>query len=98
VSRPIAGVNNHKHVLILKMPDAPASNTPQETKPAMPRNNAQHMDQSVVDVLQKQNAASDPQRMAPEAPMVTDSLPAEAVNADHAVATPPPAISNQGRP
>lgn len=98
VSRPIAGVNNHKHVLILKMPDAPASNTPQETKPAMPRNNAQHMDQSVVDVLQKQNAASDPQRITPEAPMVTDNLPAEAVNADHAATTPPPAISNQGRP
>lgn len=60
VSRPIAGVNNHKHVLILKIPDAPAINPVTDNKPVLPRNNAQHLDQSVVDVLQKNNAAVDP--------------------------------------
>ncbi|HSI28844.1 MAG: rod shape-determining protein MreC [Methylophilus sp.] len=60
VSRPIAGVNNHKHVLILKIPEAPAINPVTDNKPVLPRNNAQHLDQSVVDVLQKNNAAVDP--------------------------------------
>lgn len=60
VSRPIAGVNNHKHVLILKIPESPAINPVTDNKPVLPRNNAQHLDQSVVDVLQKNNAAVDP--------------------------------------
>jgi len=60
ISRPIAGVNNHKHVLILKVPESPAINPSSENKPVLPRNNAQHLDQSVVEVLQKNNAAVDP--------------------------------------
>lgn len=60
ISSPIAGVNNHKHVLILKMPEAPAVNPMTDNRPMLPRNNAQHLDQSVVDVLQKQNALADP--------------------------------------
>jgi rod shape-determining protein MreC len=60
ISRPIAGVNNHKHVLILKVPDTPTTSTATDNKPILPRNNAQHLDQSVVDVLQKNNAAVDP--------------------------------------
>jgi rod shape-determining protein MreC len=60
ISRPIAGVNNHKHVLILKVPDSPVINQSNENRPLLPRINAQHLDQSVVDVLQKNNAAVDP--------------------------------------
>ncbi len=60
ISSPIAGVNNHKHVLILKMPEAPAVNPMTDNRPMLPRNNAQHLDQSVVEVLQKQNALADP--------------------------------------
>lgn len=60
ISRPIAGVNNHKHVLILKIPDTPAATPSTENKQVLPRNNAQHLDQSVVEVLQKNNAAVDP--------------------------------------
>ncbi|HSI46529.1 MAG TPA: rod shape-determining protein MreC [Methylophilus sp.] len=87
VSRPIAGVNNHKHVLILKIPESPAINPVTDNKPVLPRNNAQHLDQSVVDVLQKNNAAVDPHPVT-ELPSLdsTDSDPA-AANA----ITPPPA-------
>lgn len=60
ISRPIAGVNNHKHVLILRMPDAPATAPTPETRQLLPRNSAQHLDQSVVEILQKNNAAVDP--------------------------------------
>lgn len=60
ISRPIAGVNNHKHVLILKLPEALPNNPQLENRPAMPRNSTQHLDQSVVDVLQKENAKRDP--------------------------------------
>lgn len=74
ISRPIAGVNNHKHVLILKMPDTPAMNQANENRPVLPRNNAQHLDQSVVEVLQKNNAAVDP-HPATETP-VLDATPA----------------------
>ncbi|MBF4989032.1 rod shape-determining protein MreC [Methylophilus sp. 14] len=74
ISRPIAGVNNHKHVLILKMPDTPAMNQASENRPVLPRNNAQHLDQSVVEVLQKNNAAVDP-HPATETP-VLDAAPA----------------------
>jgi rod shape-determining protein MreC len=77
VSRPIAGVNNHKHVLILKIPESPAINPVTDNKPVLPRNNAQHLDQSVVDVLQKNNAAVDPHPIT-EIPSLdsTDTTPA----------------------
>jgi rod shape-determining protein MreC len=77
VSRPIAGVNNHKHVLILKIPESPAINPVTDNKPVLPRNNAQHLDQSVVDVLQKNNAAVDPHPIT-EIPSLdsTDTAPA----------------------
>lgn len=74
ITRPIAGVNNHKHVLILKMPDTPAMTQASENRPVLPRNNAQHLDQSVVEVLQKNNAAVDP-HPATETP-VLDAAPA----------------------
>lgn len=91
ISRPIAGVNNHKHVLILKMPDTPAMNQASENRPVLPRNNAQHLDQSVVEVLQKNNAAVDP-HPATETP-VLDAAPASpdsgaAATPDNAPATP----------
>lgn len=91
ISRPIAGVNNHKHVLILKMPDTPAMNQASENRPVLPRNNAQHLDQSVVEVLQKNNAAVDP-HPATETP-VLDAAPASpdsgtAATPDNTPATP----------
>lgn len=91
ISRPIAGVNNHKHVLILKMPDTPAMNQASENRPVLPRNNAQHLDQSVVEVLQKNNAAVDP-HPATETP-VLDAAPANpdsgaAATPDNTPATP----------
>jgi len=91
ITRPIAGVNNHKHVLILKMPDTPAMTQASENRPVLPRNNAQHLDQSVVEVLQKNNAAVDP-HPATETP-VLDAAPASpeggaAATPDNTPATP----------
>lgn len=60
ISRPIAGVNNHKHVLILRMPEAPTTAPTTEPRQVLPRNSAQHLDQSVVEILQKNNAVVDP--------------------------------------
>lgn len=64
ISSPLAGVNNHKHVLILKMPETPVASPVTDTRTVLPRSNAQHLDQAVVDVLQKQNAVADPSRDA----------------------------------
>jgi rod shape-determining protein MreC len=103
VSRPIAGVNNHKHVLILKIPEAPAINPATDNKPVLPRNNAQHLDQSVVDVLQKNNAAVDPHPVT-EIPSLetTDSETAATPLAAPPAGTPPvttgPATGNQTTP
>lgn len=88
ISRPIAGVNNHKHVLILKLPEAPATaaSQPNSNRPVLPRSNAQHLDQAVVEVLQKNNAAVDP-HPATETP-VLDSPSTEPGAAPTAPGTP----------
>lgn len=83
ISRPIAGVNNHKHVLILQTPTTPAVNPANENKPMLPRNSAQHLDQSVVDILQKQNATVDPHPVT-----VTPVLEADHVSEMNAVVRP----------
>lgn len=89
ISRPIAGVNNHKHVLILKIPDAPASSTLSDSKPVLPRNNAQHLDQAVVDVLQKNNAAVDPRPASDPPALDTMASDAQAIGSP-ATPNPPP--------
>ncbi len=91
ISRPIAGVNNHKHVLILKVPEAPPAAPASENRQVLPRSNAQHLDQAVVEVLQKNNAAVDP-HPATETP-VLDTASSEpgsppATPTDPAAATP----------
>jgi rod shape-determining protein MreC len=88
ISRPIAGVNNHKHVLILKVPESPAINQSSENRQVLPRNNAQHLDQSVVEVLQKNNAAVDP-HPATETPVL--DAPSSEPGAATPDSTPPPA-------
>jgi rod shape-determining protein MreC len=71
-------VNNHKHVLILKVPESPANNPMAESRPMLQRNNAQHLDQSVVDVLQKSNAQVDPNPVT--TPPVLDAAQPETNN------------------
>ncbi len=61
VSKPIAGVNNHKHVLILELPEAPSHNPHAGNQVFTPKSSAQHLDQSVVDLLQQQNRQTDAQ-------------------------------------
>jgi rod shape-determining protein MreC len=92
ISRPIAGVNNHKHVLILKIPESAATTPVADKKPVLSRTNAQHLDQSVVEVLQKNNAAVDP-HPASEIP----SLDTEATEppASGTLATPQPGATSE---
>lgn len=92
VSRPIAGVNNHKHVLILNIPESLSAAPSNENKVILPRTSAQHLDQSVVDILQKNNAAVDPHPIT-ETPVLDANTPeaAPAVADTPASATPPAA-------
>lgn len=87
ISRPIAGVNNHKHVLILNIPDAPTTSPSSENRVVLPRNNAQHLDQAVVDILQKNNAAVDPHP-------ITDTPVLDANNPETIPASPDPTATS----
>lgn len=67
ISKPLAGVSNHKHVLILRLPTAPVRSEAASTPATVPHaNNAQHLDQSVVQVLQQHNAEADPLPAKPD--------------------------------
>lgn len=91
VSRPIAGVNNHKHVLILNIPESLSAAPSNENKVILPRTSAQHLDQSVVDILQKNNAAVDPHPIT-ETPVLDANTPeAASVGADAPASATPPA-------
>ncbi|SDK74090.1 rod shape-determining protein MreC [Methylophilus rhizosphaerae] len=96
ISRPIAGVNNHKHVLILKVPTSPPSSPVTNNKLMLPRNNAQHLDQSVVDILQQNNAAVDPHPVS-ELPSLDTTTP-ESSPENQAAAQPAAAPDNAQRP
>ncbi len=101
ISRPIAGVNNHKHVLILKLPETAPSNPILENRPAMPRNSTQHLDQSVVDVLQKENAKMDPAppvKATLETPTATDAANPDAVPTATAPVGEAPINANESPP
>lgn len=89
ISRPIAGVNNHKHVLILALPESAPSVSVMETRPAMPRNSAQQLDQAVVDVLQQANAKTDPIPPSKATPTEGIDPPSE---------TPPPEVDSTNAP
>lgn len=60
ISKPVAGVNNHKHVLIIKLSNMAVTSDSTHAL-TQPRVNAQHLDQSVVEVLQQHNASINPE-------------------------------------
>lgn len=61
ISKPLAGVNNHRHILILKLPATPSNVTSNTISGNVTHSaNTEHLDQSVVQVLQQHNAQVDP--------------------------------------